>query len=244
MTPTQALAASAAVLKTQRRVVATGTIHQSGDLLRILSESTGNGSNFGGTIVVKIPSANVAFTLEVIALPTAFYINGDPSFWKAAFSVADTGIPKSEQAKIVAALAGKWIKLPPVQGAQLIGGLGKLKATTLAAGALRAHGTLHAGTPKPVAGAPALPIVSSSGETVWLATTGQPLPLEVSGQLGELSTAAGGSGGGLGGLGSVNGSAGAATGQLSFAYPARLAINKPAGAKTLTQAVSGLHSPS
>ncbi len=188
--------------------------------------------------------------MQLVALPRAYYLNGGKGFWTAAFAVESGTITKAEEAKIVKALAGVWIVLPTTQGKALLGDLGDLQPAKLAAAATVATGTLSAGAPKVVGGTAALPITSSAGDTVWLATSGAPLPVEVTGKIPGLNasgTGASGASGGLG-LGGINGSTGssstgsaggATTGTLAFTYPARLAITAPKGAKTLAQAVTG-----
>jgi hypothetical protein len=230
--PAKALAAASAALQAQPRIILAGAVAQAGTSIRLDVESAAHGSDVAGTIVIKTFGKGFSGTVQVVVLPGSYYLEGGTAFWTYALS-EEASLSAAERAHLVAALAGVWIELPAASGKQLTGELGDLTSPAkLGAALTNTSGTLTEGAPKLIGTTEALPIISSKGATIWVATTGAPLPLEITGSVAS----------NIPGAASISGSAGgagAASGKLIFSYPAKLAITPPKGAKTIAQIVAG-----
>jgi hypothetical protein len=228
--PSKVLAEATAALKAQTKIVVAGSLSQAGTTIGLDVKSAGHGADVEGTIVIKSPGAGFSGSVQIVILPGAYYLAGGKAFWTFALS-EEASLTKAERAELVRALAGAWIKLPAASGKDLTGELGDLTTPAKLGVALTSTGgTLTEGVPKVVGTIEALPIISSKGDTIWVAMTGSPLPLEITGSVTN----------NIPGTASISGSTGSggaegASGKLTFGYPAKLAITPPAGAKSITQ---------
>jgi hypothetical protein len=107
-------------------------------------------------------------SFELIVTGGSVYIKGSPAFY------AHVGSPAAAQL-----LQGKWLKAPTGSGQfASIGSLTDLRR--LVDSALANHGTLAKGSTTTVNGQPAIAVNDvSKGGTLYVATTGQPYPIEV-----------------------------------------------------------------
>lgn len=212
MTARRALAESLAELRAAPDLAISGTIHQAGSGVRLATESAHHGSSAEGTLTATTTRAGFAGTLHFVSIGATDYLKGGAAFWKAALA-HQPGATRAQRAALARKLASSWVRLTGTEGAAFTSGLGVLtKPAALATELTVGHGRLRKGKLKRIGGRPALPITSSKGGTVWLATTGKPLPLEV-----------------------TSPKRSAASGTVRLAYPRRVTITAPKRSKTLTQ---------
>ncbi len=210
--PAAALAVAAAALKREANLVIAGRVAVGGGTIHLVVESADKGSASEGTLVANKNTAGFTGTLKFVTLPSADYLWGGRRFWRHELA-GEASITPAERAKLVAALTNTWIKLPPSDAAAFTSGLGVLvQPAKLATELTTTTGTLTKGKVAQVGTVRALPITSSNGGRVWLATTGKPLPILVTGT-----------------------STSSEKGQVRLSYPAKLSVSAPAGAKTLGQ---------
>jgi hypothetical protein len=166
-TATDILAASKAAAEKQSSVHVSGTTTEDGGLSIDLTLSNGKGGT--GSITIE------GQKLELSAVGGVYYIKGDAAFWTQQAGSADAAT----------LLADKWVKIPAETAASddfaefgdLVGG----DFGTLFDDILSPTGTLTKGTTDTIAGTKAIGLVDSGedGGTLWVATTGEPLPLRL-----------------------------------------------------------------
>jgi hypothetical protein len=212
LTPAQALAASGRALAAVPNLVIDGTLTENGAALGLDVESESHGRDAAGTIVSKSGKMGFVGTVKFISLPNTLFLDGGPTFWKGILAGSTSGLTAAQRARLLGLIVHQWIELTRSDARSFAGDLGALvKPGQLAASLTSPNGTLSKGAAKVIRGVPALPIISSNGGTLWLALSGPPLPVELSGRNASTS------------------------GALAFAYPATLAITAPANFKTLAQ---------
>ena len=137
------------------------------------------------TVDIKVAGKDVVGSLvtgkakvELLAVGGKQFIRPNEAFW----SVSGAG----KQAHAIAQLVGtRWVKVTP--GDKDLSDLFSLgEADTL----LDPDGALTKGTEKEIAGVPAIGLVDAGkpGGTLWVATTGEPLPLQLDGTDGSGAT--------------------------------------------------------
>ena len=126
-----------------------------------------------GTLSLPIGSASTSTTikLDFIVIGKDAYIKGDDAFWKAL-------APSSTLS--AAALQGKWLKSSP-QSERLKALLAFGDLTALSTELLKPDGTLTKGEAKEIRGTKSIGLVdkSTNGGTLYVATQGEPLPLQI-----------------------------------------------------------------
>jgi hypothetical protein len=108
-------------------------------------------------------------SFKLVDVGGSFYIQPDPAF-----------LLKFAHTQAAAALfKGKWLKASATDAS--FASFGELTSIKTLMGSLtQAHGTLTKGATSTLAGQPVIALQSSKGGTMYVATTGQPYPLQVS----------------------------------------------------------------
>lgn len=108
-------------------------------------------------------------SFKLVDVGGSFYIQPDPAF-----------LLKFAHTNAAAALfKGKWLKASSTDAS--FASFGELTSIKTLMGSLtQAHGTLTKGATSTLAGQPVIALASSKGGTMYVATTGQPYPLQVS----------------------------------------------------------------
>jgi len=106
-------------------------------------------------------------TLKIVSDGTTVYVKGDKAFW-------------TNQASVQAAplIGDRWLKAP-VTNASFKSLAEFADFDTTLTGILKPDGAVTTGTTKDIGGTPAIELKSGSG-SLWVATTGDPLPLQIS----------------------------------------------------------------
>lgn len=211
---------SAAALTRVHALVAVGSLRSGPNAIVFHVRSTGRGKDVAGTLTVR-NGAKVLGPVRFVVVATTLYFESDAAFWSQEIRAA-TRLPAGLGATALAArLAGRWIEVTGAQAATFTRGFGGLtQPGAFGKSLLAGSGSFVKLTPRSLRGTRVLPIVSSSGGTVYIALSGPPLPVEVSGR--------------------------AAVGSSSivvaavFAYPTHLRISAPSGALTIAQIDSTL----
>jgi hypothetical protein len=106
-------------------------------------------------------------SFKLVALNQQLYISGSPTFWR-----------QFGGANAAQLLSGKWLKAPA--GGQFASLAMLVDARTLFNQLLSSHGTLSKGKTTTVRGHKVVAVTDSSkGGTLYVATTGQPYPIEI-----------------------------------------------------------------
>jgi hypothetical protein len=106
-------------------------------------------------------------TLQVVSDGTTVYFKGDKTFW--------TNQASAEAATLI---GERWLKAPATN--QSFASLAQFADYDASLGQfLKPDSTITKGEQKAVNGTPAIALVSGSG-SLWIATTGDPLPLQIS----------------------------------------------------------------
>jgi len=159
-TADQILAATTAAAKAQTAVHVSGKGTSGGQTMGIdLQLSKGKGG-FGSITLA-------GDTLKIVSDGTTVYFKGDKTFWTNQASAA------------AAALIGdRWLKAPVTNAS--FASLAQFADFDTAVGQfIKPDGAITKGEQKSVNGTPAVALVSTSG-SLWVATTGDPLPLQIS----------------------------------------------------------------
>jgi hypothetical protein len=170
LTVAQILDKSATAAKAQNSVHISGKGTNSGQAFAIdMTLSKGSGGK--GTITID------SDTLTLVNTGSTVYIKADKAYWT-----------KYANATAAAVIGDRWVKAPASDASYTdlasLADFGKSIDSYL-----KPTGTPTKGSEKTVAGQPALGLVDSDGGTLWIATTGDPLPI--------LIESSGSSGGGL-----------------------------------------------
>jgi len=210
--PAALLARSEAALAKESVFTLTGSIEEGSARLGLHVESAGRGSTTDSTLTSSSNSIGFVGMIQVITKAGLSYLKGSAPFWSSA--LGSQGTPK-----LVSALADKWIQFPQAQAAELTKGFASLEDPgALAKGVLGSNSSKFAeGSPTTVHGTPVVPLISSGsgGGTLYVASHGAPLPIELVGTASQ-------------------------RGLLVFGYPTSLSITAPAGALTEAQIAASL----
>jgi hypothetical protein len=162
MTAAQTLDKATAAAKAQKSVHISGKGTNNGQSFAI-DMKLANGGAGTGTITIDRD------TLTVLNTGSTVYIKGDKGYWT-----------KYASAAAAAAIGDRWVKAPSSDASYA--GLASLADYSQSLdGYLSPTGKPSKGQEKTVAGQPALGLVDSDGGTLWIATTGDPLPLLIEG---------------------------------------------------------------
>jgi hypothetical protein len=197
--PAAIIAASKAAAGSASSVHVAGTLTTNGTAITLdLSLAAGRGGRG------QIAQGDLSF--ELIVIENTIYIKGSPAFYSHFGGAAAAQL-----------FQGKWLKAP-VSGGQLstlasLANFGRLLEQTLAN-----HGTVVKGSTTTTAGQPSIELHdTSNGGSLFVATTGQPYPLEIVRR-------------------------GSETGHISFsAWNKPVTLAAPAGAIDLSQLQRGGH---
>jgi hypothetical protein len=170
MTAAQVLDKASAAAKAQKSVHISGKGTNSGQSFSI-DMRLSNGGVGTGSITID------SDTLTVLNTGSTVYIKADKAYWT-----------KYASAAAASAIGDRWVKAP-ASDASYAGLASLADYSTSLDGYLSPTGTPTKGQEKTVAGQPALGLVDTDGGTLWVATTGDPLPLLIEGN--------GSSGGGM-----------------------------------------------
>jgi hypothetical protein len=108
------------------------------------------------------------FTIQLIQVEGSVYINGNSSFYKHVGGAAAAQL-----------LQGRWLKAPANSG-ELASLASLTNLSKLIDSALASHGTLSKGSTTTINGQSAIALKDTTkGGTLYVATTGQPFPLEI-----------------------------------------------------------------
>jgi len=112
-------------------------------------------------------------TLKIVSDGTTVYFKGDKNFWTNKAS-----------AQAATLIGDRWLKAPVTN--ESFASLAQFADfDTTVTGILKPDGAITKGTTKDIGGTPAIELKSGSG-SLWVATTGEPLPLQIStGKAGE-----------------------------------------------------------
>lgn len=106
-------------------------------------------------------------TLKIVSDGTTVYFKGDKAFWTNQAS-----------AQAATLIGDRWLKAP-VSNASFKSLAEFADFDTTVTGILKPDGAVTKGTTKDIGGVPAIELKSGSG-SLWVATTGDPLPLQIS----------------------------------------------------------------
>jgi hypothetical protein len=141
-----------------------GTIVQNGQALRLSVVAPGSRS-------LQLTFSIAGATLEMIAVPSASYVRGNATFWRAHLGAGANGV------------ADRWIQIAPSSAQALVSSLGHFAPATVARCLTEDHGTLTVAGMTTIDGRPAVIVRdqgnapgSSPGELA-VAATGPPYPL-------------------------------------------------------------------
>lgn len=175
MTAAQILEASKAAAAKQSSVHIAGKGRSSGTTFSIDMSMV---KGVGGAGTITMDGAN----FQVVTTPSTLYFKADQAFWT-----------KSGAGAMASVIGDKWVKVPSTD--KSFGQLATLADFTTSVGQyLKPTGTPSKGPTKTIAGQPAISLVDSDGGSLWIATTGDPLPLLIES---TSSASASGDGGGL-----------------------------------------------
>ncbi len=211
MSASQALAASLKALKAVPNLRLSGFISEGAARLNLDVESAGHGASSQGSLVSHSSAIGFLGTVAFVTVESSFYIRGGPTFWSKIFA-SDSSLTAAQRAKVLSLLVEKWIELPASDAKSVESEFGSLtNPSSLASQLTSQTGKLTKSAPKVVDGQQALPIISSKGGTLYIATAGAPLPIELTGPSSGTS------------------------GTIVFSYPSHLSIGVPPGAVSLAQ---------
>jgi hypothetical protein len=160
--PDQILQAAVNAAESAKSMHVSGTVQQGGKLGLDLDLVTGKGA--AGTI------SQGPEKFKLVVTGGNFYFQGNRAFWLK--------VGHSEAA--VKLFLGKWIKEPSAAGQfASVSHLTSIKS--LMNGVLKQHGSLTKGSTTTVAGQSAVAVHDAKNGTLYVATTGKPYPLKVTG---------------------------------------------------------------
>ena len=162
-TADQILTASIAAAKAQKSVHIVGKLTNKSQTigldLHLQKGAAGYGSVTMGTD-----------TIQIVSSSTDVYMKANKEFWVSSGGAA-----------AAAAVGDKWVKAPLSDtNFKALGDFTNFE--TALAGILKPDGTLTKGSEGSVNGQAAIPLTSSLGGKLWIATTGDPLPLQIDGE--------------------------------------------------------------
>jgi hypothetical protein len=166
LTADEILAKATAAAKAQTSVHVSGTGVAGADSVA-LDLQLAKGKGGFGTITLSGDS------LKIVSDGTTVYFKGDKNFWTNQAS-----------AQAATLIGDRWLKAPVTnQSFASLAQFADFDSTVT--GILKPDGAVTKGTTKDIAGTPAVELKSGSG-SLWIATTGEPLPLQIStGKAGE-----------------------------------------------------------
>jgi hypothetical protein len=160
LTADQILAKTTATAKAQSSVHVSGKGSSGGQTLGIdLQLAKGKGGY--GSITIA------GDTLKIVSDGTTVYFKGDKNFWTSQAS-----------AQAAALIGDRWLKAPVTN--ESFASLAQFADFDTSVGEfLKPEGTITKGEQKTITGTPAISLLSTNG-ALWVATTGEPLPLQIS----------------------------------------------------------------
>lgn len=163
MSVQQILDATRSAAAAQKSVHITAKAVKSGSGSMTLDLSLVKGAGGYGTISMGSTS------FQIIDLGSTMYFKADASFWETF------GGGKAASTMI----GDRWVKMPSNEkGFSDLGALTDFSQSMTEF--LKPSGTITKGATKTIAGQPALGLQDTDGSTLWIATTGDPLPLLIS----------------------------------------------------------------
>jgi hypothetical protein len=177
MTAQQILAATKTAALAQKSVHVSGKVLEGGVTMVSMDLSLVKGVGGYGTIAMG------KLTFQIVTTPTAMYLKADKSFWEMFGGPGGT-----------ATVGDRWAKMP--LGQEDFADLGSMSDFTKMIGdVLKPSRTITKGATQTISGQPALGLVDSDGSTLWVATTGDPLPVLISSPASASASPQGSSGG-------------------------------------------------
>ncbi len=184
-----------------------GTIHTGAASVTLDVESVTGGARASGVMRSSTQQLGFVGSLAFIHLDGASYVKADKAFWRSASG-------KAPAARVVNALANRWIHLDGKTGSELSASLQLVTSPAALAGSLlssaRSAKQLTKERPTRLGDREVVPVRSSVGGTLYVAATGAPLPLEIAKPTG------------------------ADSGTLVFSYPRTVRVGAPSGAKSFS----------
>jgi hypothetical protein len=159
--------------KAKTALAGAGAVHMTGTTFSDGEKITIDYRLFGENFAGKIEGAEL--TLEVISIGKDVYFKAPVEF----FAVFAPQAPESA----LALLKDKYVKLDGSSSG--FAGLGDLADPDQV---LTPEGTFTKGEQKTIAGTPAIGLVDAAGNTIYIATVGEPLPVQVAAKTGETVT--------------------------------------------------------
>lgn len=214
------LTLSAEALARQPSLAFAGSISETGERIVFRLRSTDRGRKVAGQLIVHTGDRAVG-PVSFVALPGVLYLEAAAPYWRATLSKTPGAPSGSVATSVVARLAGRWIEITGKSASEFTSGFaGLTEAGKFAQSMLHGGGTLAKGPEHIVRDRRVLPITSSKGATVFVALSGEPLPVEFVGtrSLGSRAVHV----------------------TVAVAYPRNLVIAAPKGALTLAQIVLSL----
>lgn len=163
LTADQALAKSLETAKAQKSVHIVGKTTSGGQTTG-LDLHVQKGAPGYGSITIG------ANTIQLVATTTDVYMKAGKAFWTSNGNAATAEL-----------VGDRWVKAP-ITNASFSGLADFTNFDSSLSGILKPSGTLTKGTEGSVNGQPAVPLVSSADGQLWIATTGDPLPIQIDGK--------------------------------------------------------------
>jgi hypothetical protein len=177
MSVQQILEATKTAALAQKSVHVSGKVVEGGTTAASVDLSLVKGVGGYGTISMG------KLSFQIVTTRTDMYLKADTSFWEM-----------SGGAGMAALVGDRWVKMPV--GQKGFAELGSMSDFTKMVGeVLKPSGTITKGATQTIAGQPALSLVDADGSTLWVATTGDPLPLLISSPASSSASTQGASGG-------------------------------------------------
>jgi len=163
LTADQALTKAKDTAKVQKSVHVAGKVTNGGQTMALDLHLQKGAPGYGSITVA-------GSTVQIVTTTTDVYMKADKAFWTNLGSAA-----------AAEAVGGRWVKAP-ASNASFKGLVDFTNFDVAVAEILKPTGTLTKGTEGTVNGQPALPLKDSTGGQLWIATTGDPLPIQIDGE--------------------------------------------------------------
>ena len=177
MSAQQIVAATKSAALAQKSVHVAGKVLESGVTMTSLDLSLVKGVGGYGTVAMG------KLSFQIVTTQTETYFKADKSFWET-----------SGGAGAAAMVGDRWVKMPVGQK-DFADFASMTDFTKMIGDWLKPSGTITKGATQTIAGQPALGLVDTDGSTLWVATTGEPLPVLISSPASASASPQGSSGG-------------------------------------------------
>lgn len=172
LTPTEILTKAQAALPKASSVHVTGTGEEQGQKFQLdLKIKNHEGATGFLTIPAGGPSGTASIRIDLVVLGQTAYLKGDKTFWQGV---------SGGDSQVAAKAAGKWVKTT-TQNDKVKDLLTLSDLTQLSTTLLKPDGKLTKGQQKEINGTKVVGLVDNSadGGTLYIATQGEPLPVQI-----------------------------------------------------------------